>query len=144
MQNKNTSFVPTTFISANSENGFFSLYDTVFHPEKMDKIFVIAGGPGTGKSTFLRELFSVAQKNGVRAEKILCSSDPASLDGLILKHQDHTVGVFDGTPPHGRVLHRPAVVEELWNLGDFWNSHAISLHKEEIVFYNRQKKGVSS
>ena len=139
MQISSTVSIPTTFISANSENGFFSLYDTVFHPEKMDKIFVIAGGPGTGKSTFLKELCTEVQQKGVAIEKILCSSDPQSLDGLILRHRGRSVGVFDGTPPHGRVLHRPAIIEELWNLGELWDSESISRQKEEILFYNEQK-----
>ena len=139
MENNITPSVLTTFISANSESGFFSLYDSVFDPDKMDSIFVIAGGPGTGKSTFLKEIFVTAQARGVTGERILCSSDPHSWDGLILKHRGRTVGVFDGTPPHGRVLHRPAVTEELWNLGELWDSSIISLHKQEIALQNREK-----
>ena len=44
-----------SFISANSERGFFSLYDEVFDMHSFDRIFILAGGPGTGKSTLLRQ-----------------------------------------------------------------------------------------
>lgn len=129
-----------SFISANSERGFFSLYDEVFDMHSFDRIFILAGGPGTGKSTLLRQIAASALAAGVLQEVILCSSDPESLDGVILRRGNHAVGVLDGTPPHGRIPSLPAVCETLINLGDFWDAEHIALFGTEIRALAEQKR----
>lgn len=131
---------PLSFISANSKNGFFSLYDTVFDTKKFDRIYLLAGGPGTGKSTFLRTVSQKAAEAGVEREEILCSSDPDSLDGVILVHHGKRIGVIDATPPHGRIITSPAICEELIDLGSFWNAKALSRHKEALLSLGEKKK----
>ena len=129
----------TSFISANSEQGFFSLYDTVFDKRRYERIFIITGGPGTGKSSLLRKIRADIAEHEVEIEEILCSSDPHSLDGLILTHGDRRVGILDGTPPHGRIPTSPAVIEEIWNLGAFWNGEQIRKEKEKILALTEKK-----
>lgn len=129
----------SSFISANSERGFFSLYDEVFDPARFDHVFIITGGPGTGKSSLLRKVLSKAEEEGVSTEAILCSSDPKSLDGLILSNGERRVGILDGTPPHGRIPTHPAVTEEILNLGDFWNASQIKKAKAEILSLGEKK-----
>ena len=131
---------PSVFISANSKCGFYSLYDEVFDTKKFQRIYVLFGGPGTGKSTFLRELVGQAQKSGIAHEEILCSSDPTSLDGVILKKGEITIGVLDGTPPHGRIITSPAVSEELIHLGAFWDTAHISENKTILGALKAEKK----
>lgn len=130
----------STFISANSQDGFFSLYDSVFNPLSFDRIFVLFGGPGTGKSTFLRGLAQKCREHGWENEEILCSSDPDSLDALILKSGEKRIGVLDGTPPHGRIITSPAVREELIDLGAFWDTARIGAHKEKLLALAEKKK----
>lgn len=110
------------FISANSKNGFYSLYDKVFDNRVFDKIFVIFGGPGTGKSTLMRRISASAVKKGAEAELFYCSSDIHSLDGVILSKGERRVGILDGTPPHARTITSPAVKEELWDISRFWDT----------------------
>lgn len=130
----------SSFISANSERGFFSLYDEVFAPERFDRIFIIAGGPGTGKSSLLRQILTQAKEKDISTEAIFCSSDPTSLDGVILAAKDRRIGILDGTPPHGRIPTLPGVTEELINLGDFWNSSQITKAKGAILALGERKK----
>ncbi len=139
---KNRTTIPfsSTFISANSGNGFYSLYDSVFDTRKFDCIYVLFGGPGTGKSTFLRGIAQKAREMGCGVDEILCSSDPASLDALILSKGEKRVGVLDGTPPHGRIITAPAVKEELINLGAFWDGGHIATHKDKILSLAEKKK----
>lgn len=85
------------FLGANSSHGFFSLYDQ-FAPEPNDLLHIIKGGPGTGKSTFMKRIGEAAEERGFDVEYILCSGDPDSLDGVYLP-QLHTAWV-DGTSPH--------------------------------------------
>ena len=44
----------TFFAARNSHGGFQSLFDEVFNPREYAKLFILKGGPGTGKSTFKR------------------------------------------------------------------------------------------
>lgn len=128
------------FISANTGEGFYSLYDRVFQNKDFDKIFVIHGGPGTGKSTLMRKVARAAAVAGADIEEILCSSDPSSLDGLILQKGGRRVGVLDGTPPHPRVITEPGVRETLWNLSGFWSSEKLEKARERIYAEGRKKK----
>lgn len=129
-----------SFISANSKDGFISLYDRVFAPLAFDRIFVITGGPGTGKSTLLRSIHEKALAKGARAERILCSSDPKSLDGLILSYGTRRVGVLDGTPPHGRIPTYPAVIEEIVHLGALWDASKLETDRKALLALTEEKK----
>ena len=128
------------FVSANSGKGFYSLYDKVFQNDLFDKIFIIHGGPGTGKSTLMRQIAEAGEEIGASREEILCSSDPTSLDGIILSYQGKRIAVLDGTLPHPRNIAMPAVKEELWNLGSFWDAEKISESREKIISFSKEKK----
>ena len=85
------------FLGANSESGFYSLYNH-FCSGPADLLHIIKGGPGTGKSTFMRRIGSAAEERGLDVDYILCSGDPESLDGVYIPAL-HT-GWADGTAPH--------------------------------------------
>ena len=85
------------FLGANSQKGFVSLYDQ-FAAGEGDRLHVIKGGPGTGKSGFMRALGAAAEKRGYEVEYVLCSGDPDSLDGVYLPALG--LGWVDGTAPH--------------------------------------------
>ncbi|NCB52351.1 MAG: hypothetical protein EOM54_10795 [Clostridia bacterium] len=85
------------FLGANSGAGFYSLYDS-FASEDGDFLWVVKGGPGCGKSVFMKRIGSAAEKNGLDVEYIYCSGDPASLDGIYLPSLK--TGWIDGTAPH--------------------------------------------
>jgi hypothetical protein len=44
-QNKSVHF----FLGANTAGGFYSLYDKLLAPEEADRIYILKGGPGSGK-----------------------------------------------------------------------------------------------
>ncbi len=91
---------PTTtyyFLGANSELGFYSLYDQFCRAPK-DTLHIIKGGPGTGKSTFMKRMGKAAEDRGLDVEYILCSGDPESLDGVYIPALH--MGWADGTAPH--------------------------------------------
>ena len=45
---------PAYFAAANASDGFYSRFPALFDPAcgKWQKIYIIKGGPGTGKSSF--------------------------------------------------------------------------------------------
>ena len=52
------------FAAANTEKGFCSLFGEIFAPEELSWLYIIKGGPGTGKSTFMRGVGEAARERG--------------------------------------------------------------------------------
>ena len=104
------------FAAANSYGGFISDFDEIFNPRCFERIFILKGGPGTGKSTLLKELYERFSKK-VHCEAIYCSSDPFSLDGIILG-SNKKIALIDGTSPHLTDPYLPGAVELIVNLGE--------------------------
>ena len=92
MLNENTA---RFFLGANTPEGFFPLYDELASPLTADTLYILKGGPGCGKSTFMRTV-AAREKGGV--EYIHCTGDPDSLDAVILKNR--RIAYADGTAPH--------------------------------------------
>ncbi|MBP5165628.1 MAG: hypothetical protein ILP09_00030 [Oscillospiraceae bacterium] len=88
----------TFFLGANSYKGFYSLYGEYFRPGPSERLYVIKGGPGGGKSGFMRTIARSAETRGLKVIRLLCSGDPASLDGIHIPQ----LGLMfaDGTSPH--------------------------------------------
>lgn len=83
------------FLGANTRHGFRSLYDN-FPPN--GSLHIIKGCPGNGKSSFMRAIADAAEANGLSVERIYCSGDPDSLDGIYLPERSEAW--VDGTAPH--------------------------------------------
>ena len=75
------------FAASNSAKGFISYYEEVFRSSRIGHIWAIKGGPGTGKSRFLQEVSDYAVARGWQCEYVYCSSDPSSLDAVILTRE---------------------------------------------------------
>ncbi len=125
------------FAAANSANGFQSYFQPLFAP--LSHVYIIKGGSGTGKSHLMRQFADAAIAHGYEAEYYYCSSDPTSLDGVILPQLN--IGILDGTAPHTADPVYPGVVDEIINVGDFWDTHALAKQGEKIKdLIDRKKK----
>ncbi len=122
----------TLFISANGYRGFVSHHQALYHSPDYTRLFILAGGPGTGKSSLMREVREAGRQMGATLTTVLCSSDPASLDGVILEKSGKRIAVLDGTAPHMRGTDCPGYIDELVNLGDCWDGEALAGRREEI------------
>lgn len=87
------------FLGANSPQGFYSLYSELLPPETASAVYILKGGPGCGKSTLMGRVAEQLARAGETVEYILCSGDPASLDGVVLPRLG--AALVDGTAPHG-------------------------------------------
>jgi len=132
------------FASSNSSKGFHSDYPACMGKESgLDRLYIIKGGPGTGKSFFMRTIAKVAQAHGYGVTYYYCSSDPASLDGVRLEKEGSVcMGFFDGTAPHVFEPTMPGVRDEIINLGMFWNAPTLHKYSDEIRRL-AQKKAVA-
>ena len=86
------------FLGANSRYGFRSLYGGFTEGERPERVWALKGGPGCGKSSFLRQVAGRMEEAGLEVEYILCSGDPDSLDGIRVPAAGAVL--VDGTAPH--------------------------------------------
>lgn len=121
------------FAGGNTTMGFYSLFHHMIKPDAVH-ILVIKGGPGTGKSTFMTRIGEELVKRGYDIEHHYCSSDPDSLDGMVVPAIN--VALLDGTAPHIIDPKNPGAVDEIINLGECWDERKIVEHKEQILRTN--------
>ncbi len=126
------------FASANSYEGFCSLFPEVYNHE-FDRIFVLKGGPGTGKSTLMKKVYERVLLLDPEIELYYCSSDINSLDGLAINLRGKKIAIIDGTAPHERDAVYVGAIDELVNLGDSIDSTWIASYRDNIVELASQK-----
>ena len=86
------------FLGANTAKGFYSAYESFADERNGDFVWYIKGGPGNGKSTFMKRVAEAAEQRGERVEYAFCSGDPDSLDGIYLP--ERKTAYVDATAPH--------------------------------------------
>jgi GTPase SAR1 family protein len=123
------------FPGGNTSQGFFSFYNYIIEPNAK-RIFVIKGGPGVGKSTFMRYIASKMIEKGYDVEFHCCSSDNGSLDGLVIPAKN--IALLDGTAPHIVDPKNPGAVDEIIHLGDFWDEDKIVANKASVLETNKR------
>ena len=117
------------FLGASTPRGFVSHYDTLF--DEVRHLTILKGGSGCGKSTFLRAIGRAAQQRGLDVSYILCSSDPDSLDGVIVPQL--SAAYVDGTAPHVLEPRLCGGGMNYLNFGEFYDSDGMMEKEEEIL-----------
>lgn len=125
------------FAASNSANGFKSYYDDVFKRAELERLYIIKGGPGTGKSSFMRRVAEYVESRGYYVESYRCSSDPESLDGIII---DGRIAFIDGTAPHCFEAELVGARDEIINLGEFWDSKRLKDRIADIDKLSMEKR----
>ena len=120
-----------TFTASNSYKGFHSLFNSFIREENSMQVYLIKGGPGCGKSTFMKNIVSHCKNNGFTVEQVLCSSDPDSLDGISI--HEKSIKIIDATPPHSFDMKYPGAVDSLVDLSRFWDNRKLIDNKKKIV-----------
>ncbi len=123
----------------NTPGGFFSYYSYILPNNEARRIFILKGGPGTGKSTLMRKIGLELVKKGLHVEFMHCSSDNNSLDGVVIPSLK--MSIIDGTSPHMVDPSYPGAVDEIINLGQFWNEEGFFDARESIIALNKKIKG---
>lgn len=124
------------FPGGNTSKGFYSYYNYIINQEDAKRIFILKGGPGVGKSTFMKKIAAEMLERGDDVEYMHCSSDNCSLDGLVIPRIG--VALIDGTAPHVVDPKNPGVVDEIIHLGDFWNEAGMREHRQEVLQVNSE------
>lgn len=127
-------YIKHYFVCANSSKGFRNLFDSNIH--MLNKIYILKGGPGTGKSSLMKKIGTYFANEGLDIDYIHCSSDPDSLDGVVIRKL--SVAIVDGTAPHVVEPKAPGAIEEYINLGIAWNIPLLQKHKKEILYLQKE------
>lgn len=125
------------FAASNSGKGFVSYFGDVFDASRFEHVYIIKGGPGTGKNIFMRSIATEAEARGMKVVYYYCSSDQNSLDGIVI---DNKIAVLDGTAPHDTDASLPGAAEDIVDLGAFWSIDELSEKRTLIEELNIEKK----
>lgn len=121
------------YAGGNTARGFYSLFDS--NLEGLDRIYILKGGPGSGKSSLMKAIGEQWHDAGYDVEYIHCASDNESIDGVIVPQLK--VGIVDGTAPHVIEPKVPGAVEEYVNLGTAWDSDKLADERGKIEALNQ-------
>lgn len=122
------------FPGGNTSKGFYSFYHNIIEDKEANRVFILKGGPGSGKSTFMRKIGEIMLEKGYDVEYHCCSSDNDSLDGICIPALG--MAMIDGTAPHVCDPRNPGAVDEIVHLGDFWDEGKLQAAKEQILQSN--------
>lgn len=132
--------VKNVFPGGNTYKGFHSFYDYIISDEGANRIFCIKGGPGVGKSSFMKSIASRFIEMGCDVELHHCSSDNNSLDGVVIRQAK--VAILDGTAPHVVDPKNPGAVDEVLNFGDYWKLEGLVSERDTIINLNKNIKSL--
>lgn len=121
------------FMGANSPDGFYSYYSEFEKPIIGFRSFLIKGGAGTGKSSIMKRVIAECGANEKLIERLHCSSDPNSLDGVVL--YDKKVNIVDATPPHVIEPQYPGGYQTVINLCEYFDEEKLSDRLEKTIEY---------
>ena len=128
------------FLAANSAEGFVSEFGSCYDPTKDWRAYIIKGGPGTGKSSFMRKVLKRTKISDNTAVEVYCASDPDSLDAVILP-SSKTV-IMDGTAPHIVEPKMPGIGDSILNFGNFWDETRLKKFADRIISSTRENKAL--
>ncbi|MDD2510211.1 MAG: hypothetical protein PHG94_03670 [Syntrophomonas sp.] len=117
------------FTSSNTDGGYCSFMPKLL--EGLQKIFILKGPSGTGKSSFLRLLGQSMAEKGYEVEMWLSALDPVNPEGLYLPQLE--IAVVNGSLPQAIDPGYPAGRAEIINLGDYQDRKAVALRSRDIM-----------
>lgn len=125
------------FPGNNTSRGFVNYFEGIIPPwEKINRIYVLKGGPGVGKNTFMHKLEEKTKQGGYQVEYYHCASDCDSLDAL--KVPELGIVMLDGTAPHIIDPVYPGAVDGIINLGIYLNEEQLAKQVDEIKAYQKK------
>ncbi len=128
------------FMGENTPEGFVPHMEDHVSEDGFSGVFILKGGPGTGKSTLLRRAAREAEEAGFTVTYLVCSSDPGSLDGITVERGEKKIAVIDGTAPHISDPVYPGACGETVDLFPALRTQKLTSQKEKIAELTRRKK----
>ena len=111
------------FPAATGPDGLISCFDHLMPDAQLRRKIILKGGPGVGKSTFMRRVHAALCGDAEDSTLYFCSGDPDSLDAVAIPGKG--LLILDGTAPHIVDPAIPGARDSLINLGDCLNEDAL-------------------
>lgn len=117
------------YAEGNTAKGFYSLYES--NLQGLDKVFILKGGPGMGKSTLMKAIAKEWLEKGYDIEILNCSRDNNSIDGVIIPKLK--AAIVNGNEPRTIEAKLPGIIEEYVDMSAALNSAMLKEHKDEMI-----------
>lgn len=117
------------YAEGNTARGFYSLYES--NMQGLDKVFILKGGPGTGKSTLMKSIAVEWLNKGYNVEILNCSRDNGSIDGIIIPALK--VAIVNGNEPHAIEAKLPGLIEQYMDMSEALNPEKLKQHKKTLL-----------
>lgn len=111
-------------------DGFISCFDHLLPEAELRRLIVLKGGPGVGKSTFMRRIHAALCPDAEPSTLYFCSGDPDSLDAVAVPHAG--LLIVDGTAPHVVDPKIPGARDGILNLGAYLDEGAMRPRLQQI------------
>lgn len=117
------------FVYGHTAKGYINLFNSNLAP--LNKLFILKGGPGTGKLPLMKKIASSLEELENIVEYLHSPSDPDALDGVLFPELG--AGIIDGTPPH--VIEQKALgtTLEYIDLGASWDTEKLASNSKQIL-----------
>ena len=120
------------FPGGNTSRGFVNYFGGIIPSWQENKrIYVLKGGPGVGKNTFMHLFALKGSELGYDVEYFHCASDAKSFDAVRIPSLGVTM--LDGTAPHVIDPVTPGAVDGIVNLGIYLNEDMMEKKRAEIM-----------
>lgn len=125
------------FFGGNTANGFRSFHDNIIGLNR-NRLFILKGMPGGGKSSLMRKIAEDMLKEGFNIEYHHCPSDAESIDSIFIKELN--IAIADGTAPHVIDPIYPGLTDKLIDLAQFIDIKKLANSKDKIVSAKENNK----
>lgn len=115
----------------NTSLGFYSYFPHIIDVKEANKIYLLKGGPGTGKSSMMMKIGDEMIEKGYDVEFHHCSADPESIDAIVVPKLK--VAMLDATAPHIIEPKYPGAIDKIINLGDYWEEKELEKNRVKII-----------
>ncbi len=119
------------FLGAVSPQGFVSRYAQCYNIDEDGYIYILKGGPGLGKTDFIKKLIALLSEYDDNIEIIHSSLNPDCYDGVIF--HSLRAAVVDGTSPHVLEPRYYDAFETILPLGECCNKDILRESRDEIL-----------
>jgi len=125
------------FFGGNTADGFYSFHDNVIG-QKGNKLFILKGMPGGGKSSLMKKIGAYFIEKGYNLEFHHCPSDPESIDSILIT--ELRVAIADGTAPHIMDPVYPGLKEKIIDLAQFIDENKLKESEDKIIKAKQENK----
>lgn len=118
---------PVDFLLGTTTPAGFKGYFEELRKEDGMRLYLIKSGPGCGKSTLMKRL---ARMSDEPVQRIHCSSDPDSLDGVVFP--ERRAIILDATAPHTMEPQAPGADEVVVSLYHTLRTEQLRAQRQEV------------